>query len=370
MIRIRRSDWLRRLRLLSAGFFLLACPACSPLLSRRENTVTESEPPTVPASLQAPGPMPKEPAHTASSAPETTTPAAEKTQTEGAAVISLPWSGSGNLASGEVQPAAVSVDSGELPPLLPMPRQSVSVSPDTLPREVLSEPEPAPLPRTVSQQPCDMEKPLLAALQAYLAGRTEEAIQHLHHYQERDQQFLLRLFPILAQLEREGLHTVALTPQDRQVLLEALQGLSADLRQQAPLQIRQLTFCRRVQSFGKYEPVASNRFAPGEAVGLYCELENLEDQALGPDRYSLTLSGQLSIRNARGNTCWQQPIAFQPDIARSPRLDHFLFVRFRIPRELDEGVYRLSITLRDESTQRTCQGELPFRIVPAATSNP
>lgn len=368
MIRFRGNDWLRCMRLLSAGLFLLSFPACSPLLSRREHAVADSEPPTVPASLQAPGPAPKKAAHTVSAVLEATTPAAEKTLTEAATSVSPSWPGSDNNA--EVQAAVVSVDSGELPPLLPMPRQSVSVSADTLPRELLSEPEPAPLPRTIPQQSCDVEKPLLAALQAYLAGRTEEAIQYLHRYQERDQQFLLRLFPILAQLEREGFHTVALTPQDRQVLLEALQGLSADLRQQAPLQLRQLTFCRRVQSFGKYEPVASNRFAPGEAVGLYCELENLEDQALGPDRYSLTLSGQLSIRNAHGNTCWQQPIAFQPDIARSPRLDHFLFVRFRMPHELGEGVYRLTITLRDESTQRTCQGELPFRIVTAATSNP
>jgi len=269
-----------------------------------------------------------------------------------------------------VQVSGPSEQDTQFPPLLPMPGRPASVPPDTLPRELLAEPEPAPAPRNLSPPPSEPSAPVLVALQAYLEGHTEQAIQLLSHYDDRDQQFLLRLFPILEQLERGGLHTAALTARDRDVLLQALQGLTADLRRQAPLRMRQLTFCRRVQSFGKFEPISANRFLPGQAVGVYCELENLEDQPLETDRYCLTLTGEIAIHNVHGETCWQQTIHFEPDISRSPRQDHFLFIRFRIPVELQEGMYRLLVQLRHEPTQRQCQGELPFQIVSSTKANP
>jgi hypothetical protein len=203
------------------------------------------------------------------------------------------------------------------------------------------------------------------ALRFYLAGQTESAMEQLRVYEEHDQEFLLRLFPLLAQLHQAGLHAAQLTPQQRQVVLESLRELSTDLRSQAPLVVRQATFCRRVQGFGKFQPVPG-QFTPGEAVGLYCEVDNLQEQVLPSGQYTLTLEGRLELRNGNGKTVWHQTVQFEPDLALSPRRDHFLFLRWHLPAHLQAGNYTLVLTLKDVPTQRTCTVELPLRITATA----
>jgi hypothetical protein len=361
----RPGHWSKQVRLLGAALLLLSLPACSPLLSWRNSVVPGCETAMPAVCFQASGSPATDQASTGVQVTvsdpgiEPTKGTAQPTERVG-----------DSPAPQAVQVPGPSEQDTQFPPLLPMPGRPASVPPDTLPRDLLAEPEPAPAPRNLSLPPPEANAPVLVALQAYLEGHTEQAIQLLSHYDDRDQQFLLRLFPILGQLERGGLHTAALTARDREVLLQALQGLTTDLRRQAPLRMRQLTFCRRVQNFGKFEPISANRFLPGQAVGVYCELENLEDQPLDTDRYCLTLAGEIAIHNVHGEPCWQQTIHFEPDISRSPRQDHFLFIRFRIPAELQEGAYRLLIQLRHEPTQRQCQGELPFQIVSSTRANP
>ncbi|MCS7160931.1 MAG: hypothetical protein RMJ19_10720 [Gemmatales bacterium] len=238
-----------------------------------------------------------------------------------------------------------------------MPAQSPHLEPQILPRELLADPEPAPAPRVISTQPHGQEPPVCAALRAYLLGQPETASETLRAYEEHERQFLLRLFPALAQLHQ----TTWDASSQRQLWLGILRSLTNDLQWQAPLQMRQVSFCRRVLGYGKFDPVP-NRFASGEAVGLYCEVENLQDQELGPHQYGLALKGQLEIRDARSKTVWHQEVHFEPDVARSPRQDHFLFVRWRLPENLSPGQYQLVFTLRDVATERTCQAELPLRI--------
>ncbi|MCS7166619.1 MAG: hypothetical protein RMI91_06465 [Gemmatales bacterium] len=249
----------------------------------------------------------------------------------------------------------------EPPPLLPTPNQVPRLEPHTLPQEILFDPEPAPAPRSIDATSAEDDVPLCTALRAYLRGETESAVERLRAYEERDQQFLLRLFPVLAQLHHAGLYAASLSPPQRQVLLEALRGLSHDLRTQAPLQIRRIAFCRKVLGYGKFEPTSA-RFSPGEAVGLYCEVENLQDQQFGCDQFGLTVDGQLELRNAWGKTVWQQEVQFEPDLACSPRQDHFFFIRWRLPDSLDEGHYHLCFTLRDLATQRSCVAEVPLQV--------
>ncbi|GBD37569.1 hypothetical protein HRbin36_02704 [bacterium HR36] len=336
---------LAKLRRIAIAGTLLGLSACSPIGFWRQPEQANFQTPTLAVGcLQAPGPQPQEdsplPAHASEIAPTVAEGIARQERT----------------ATPDVEP----------PPLLPMPVQRSQLMPPPLPRELCTEAEPAPAPRCINCNTPASEPALVAALRAYLLGETESAVEHLRGYEERDQQFLLRLFPVLAQLHHAGLYMASLPPQQRLVLLESLRDLANDLRTQAPLQIKRATFCRRVLGFGKFEPVPG-RFAPGEAVGLYCEVENLQDQELALGQYGLALEGRLELRNAWGKTLWQQEVHFEPDVAYSPRHDHFLFVRWRLPTQLRPGNYRVVFTLRELATQRTCSTELPMHIVTSAS---
>lgn len=334
----------RKLRHMLVMGTILLVPACGPLLPWRqsESSVSYSENVSV-ASLQAPPPLPldkPEPGSSRATAIQVTvedTPAGE------------------NHGLRDMEP----------PPLFPTPSQQASLAPHLLPQEMLKEAEPAPTPRCVNCQSSVEEPPIVASLRAYLSGQTETALELLRPYEERDQQFLLCLFPVLAQLHHTGLASSSVSPQQQLVLLESLRGLIVDLRGHAPLHIRRASFCRRVLGYGKFEPIA-DRFAPGQAVGLYCEVENLQEQELTSGQYALSLQGLLQIRDSLGKAVWQHEVHFEPDLARSPRHDHFLFIRWRMPEQLREGDYRLYFSVRELPTQRSCAVELPMRIVSSA----
>jgi hypothetical protein len=230
-----------------------------------------------------------------------------------------------------------------------------------------AEPAPAPPPTAVAAKPVE-EPALLAALRCFLEKRPEQALGRLRKYDEANQELLLRLLPLAARLtdnETGG------NRQEMAVLLDELDGLEEPLRGRAALTIPNICFCRRIETFGVYEPLSpDHRFQPGDLVEVYVELRNFTSRKRqgpgGQATYVIDLASSAQVRDEAGTKVLPNDIVFQrkhPDESRTLRHDYFEKYRFYVP-DLPPGAYTLWIQVEDRGTDppRQARRSLDFRV--------
>jgi len=140
--------------------------------------------------------------------------------------------------------------------------------------------------------------------------------------------------------------------------------------QQAPgrktLALRNLTFCTRIECFGRYWPLPPGPLRPGQVVLLYCEVVNFTSR---PHRtansrlaYLTRLHVSVVIEQESGKLA--QRLSFPPVIDRCfcRRSDFFLSFRFAIPAQLPPGRYRLVVLVRDELGGTEAAASVPFKL--------
>jgi hypothetical protein len=221
-------------------------------------------------------------------------------------------------------------------------------------------PDPAGSLTRIEHKPEELNR-LLKILKAYQEDRLEEALQLVKQYAPKDQELLLTLLPIIAQVERKGSWTERLDATQKLAVIETLRSLTVTLQQSAPLRIKKAEFARNVTSFGHYDPLASPVFRPGDRAELYAELENLNDRRFNDERCLVRLSSTLIIlENERFYR--QLRIRSTEDWSRSERQDHYVAVRFSIPPDIQPGVYTLLFKVKDVDSDRETEKTLAFRV--------
>lgn len=212
---------------------------------------------------------------------------------------------------------------------------------------------------------------LVRILKAFLDDQPEAALQLLKEYPQKDQDVLLALVPILAGVERPQAWPGRLDPSQKLAVLDVLHSLQATLAPSAPLVVKKMEFARNVRGFGRYDPLPSPVFRPGDAVFLYAEIDNLRDQRLGENHHVIRLSSQLTIRREGTSEGWGLKVPTTPDASRSPRNDHHVAILFRIPNEeVPPGAYSLLVELFDMDSGRSVERMLHFRVTNQSTSEP
>lgn len=208
-------------------------------------------------------------------------------------------------------------------------------------------------------------RPVLAAFEAYLQKKPEEAVQHLQALAPKDQELLLRLLPYLAEMDQQGLFVASVSKDKAQSFLDTLQAVETDLRPLAPLVLDPLVFCRTIQGYGQYSPRTQSHFRPGEATRIYAELRNVNDQRLPNGRYCLRLQGHLELRRADGQVIGQPIVLESESDSLSPRRDFFLRFIYTVPKHLPPGPYQLRLRITDHDTGRTAESSAPFIVLAA-----
>lgn len=125
-----------------------------------------------------------------------------------------------------------------------------------------------------------------------------------------------------------------------------------------PLQIEQLQLCRRVDSYGVYEPFATTRFLAGKKnrVLAYVELENFQHEPLEDGRYEVRLEQSVELYDATGETTvWRQGPVQLVDVSRNKRRDFFIVYPIDLPARLPAGAYRLKVRIADKYTGSICE---------------
>lgn len=132
------------------------------------------------------------------------------------------------------------------------------------------------------------------------------------------------------------------------------------MREQAALSIKNMTFCRKISYFGNYERFSRNNFTAGHEVLLYTEIENFVSTPTADGEYRTSLKSLIEIADSRGKIVWTKGFPSTEDFCRNPRRDYFHNYQFFIPEDLSTGAYTLRLTIIDELSKKQASNSLNF----------
>ncbi len=269
------------------------------------------------------------------------------------------------------------------------------------------EPRPAAGPAAGEQRPVNQ----LAARPVSVASR-EPALswaQHLNRAisqleelvideprteEEARQQALLRMLYVVAGREEQALRPIAGVPHKQQDYWSTqMQALTTylddqteqDLRERATeaynhlvdatqlmgemgkLSIDNLAFCSSVSSFGVYEAVTANEFAPGDRVLLYAEVSNYLSEPTA-DGFRTILASSYQILDERGNRVDSGEFPEVEDPCRNRRRDFHIQYGVELPQRIYADRYRLELLIEDRLSGKIGRASIYFDIVDRAGS--
>jgi hypothetical protein len=227
-------------------------------------------------------------------------------------------------------------------------------------------------PSTLAKPPAE-EPALVTALRCFLDKRPSDALTSLKSYDRANQEILLCLLPLAALLTEESLQQA--NAQKVGAVVEQLDNMGTQLRSWAALTIDQMCFCRRIETFGIFEPYPEDhQFRPGDYVQVYAELRNLasekRERASGEGTFVIRLASSGEIRDYAGNKVFPRDSSRMIFRRKRPveesqtlRHDYFDNYNFCVP-DLPPGAYTLCIQVEDQGTNppRTAQRSVDFRV--------
>ncbi|MEX2186895.1 MAG: hypothetical protein WD875_08885 [Pirellulales bacterium] len=167
------------------------------------------------------------------------------------------------------------------------------------------------------------------------------------------------------------------TPHDGQraaVAADRLREAVNRLGEQANLAVSNLAFCRRVTSFGVYEPFASKgpkpaagqspqyEFAANQEVLLYAEVRNFASVPTEKG-YHTQLRPSYQIFDIQGRRLGSVvELDESHDYCQRPRTDFFVCYHIYLPTRIDPGAYKLKLTIEDVHGHKVHENSVDFSI--------
>ncbi|MBN1910275.1 MAG: hypothetical protein JW818_11090 [Pirellulales bacterium] len=191
------------------------------------------------------------------------------------------------------------------------------------------------------------------------AGHRDEALQPIPHASPAESDFWSKEFYGLA-----ALLDTSQIPEPTRRAAEAkrhLNDATVSLSELAPLEIRNLAFCRKVQSYGNIERFPTYVFKPGDPVLLYAEVENYRSEPT-PKGYCTVLKNSYQIFDSAGNRVEERSSAPTEDYCDHPRRDYFVGCEFNLPNRLYPGKHTLKLTVEDLKGQRVGESSIEFEV--------
>ena len=153
--------------------------------------------------------------------------------------------------------------------------------------------------------------------------------------------------------------------QERAALtLEQLDYAQNRLQQIAALQLRNVSFCYKINSFGNFESWSRDEFSPGQTVLLYAEISNFESRPNAEGYFMTRLKSDIEIRRGRadGERVETNSLPVTEDACRSIRQDYFHSYTIDLPQNLTPGPYTLILRVEDEFSGKTAVHPISFLI--------
>ena len=209
-----------------------------------------------------------------------------------------------------------------------------------------------------NRQPNYREEAQLRLIEGMLGNR-REAARPVTSLDEAERRFWSNEVLAIATFLEEG----DADPRERVIATarHAEEGLR-ELQVRCPLKLRNMQFVNTYEGFGRIEPSVAV-FAPGEAVTIYFELENVtvEETRLGYRMHSISA---YEIRDEDGMVVQKEDGIDTEDLCKSRRRDHCIAIKFSLPGKVPSGKYYLHIETSDQNhpSRQSAEDRIPFRI--------
>lgn len=151
--------------------------------------------------------------------------------------------------------------------------------------------------------------------------------------------------------------------------IERVEKVRDSLVSRADPVVNAVALCRKVLTFGVFEPMLPEEMVAGRSMQtiVYCELKNLRSEPVDGGQYRTALSTRIELFSADGKSLWHQEEPKIEDLCRRKRSDFFIAQRIALPANLTPGDYVLKVTVTDELSNRMNEGGLPFTLKSAGS---
>jgi len=127
------------------------------------------------------------------------------------------------------------------------------------------------------------------------------------------------------------------------------------------LEIQSLAFCTEIISYGQVKRFPTTRFAAGQKVILYCEIDNFVAEKTA-EGYNTELQGSYEIFDDQGSKVAGQVLPTDRQRCDHYLRDYFIAYQMHLPAQLEAGKYRLELTMECVNGKKYGQGSLPLEI--------
>lgn len=131
-------------------------------------------------------------------------------------------------------------------------------------------------------------------------------------------------------------------------IVREIRDAAAELAAASKLDVRNLAFCEKVESYGWYTEFPRSQFKPKQQVILYAEVENFSAIRIADDSFETELQGSYQIFDSRGSLVDERELPLDKEVCRNYRRDYFLAYLIYLPEGLSSGNYRLELTIEDK----------------------
>ncbi|MBX9738222.1 MAG: hypothetical protein K2X32_14980 [Phycisphaerales bacterium] len=166
---------------------------------------------------------------------------------------------------------------------------------------------------------------------------------------------------------------------DRDRVVGAIVEASAAVVPSGTLTLPAVQLCTRVESFGRFLPIASTTLPAGQAFSalLYTEVDGFTNapapagttETGAPSRFTVELSQELALYSEMGSVIWTARRQSLKEESRNRRRDFFTTQRVDLPASLAPGKYSLKVTLRDEAIGAVAERAIDLTFVAGAGPN-
>ena len=139
-------------------------------------------------------------------------------------------------------------------------------------------------------------------------------------------------------------------------ILRSLQEVHNSLSAVSKLDLSNLMFCEKVESFGWYTEFSRAEFTPKQQVILYVEVRNFAAEEKTATSFETELQGSYQIYDAVGNLVDERELPLDREICRNYRRDYFLAYRIHLPGGIAPGKYRLELNILDLKAKQDFKG--------------
>lgn len=135
------------------------------------------------------------------------------------------------------------------------------------------------------------------------------------------------------------------------------------------LELSKPVFCENVAGYRLYVPRPPKEFLPGDETLIYVEVDGADFHPL-PDGYSeCRLMFGLKLMNDLGRTLWGEPNygEYAPAFV-GPIRDLHTVLSWRIPNDLEPGLYRLHVETMEQDSKRRGESVVEFNVARKSTN--